>query len=472
MLEAAPGPDRPRRERRLEVVVLAARGLAGAGRRKVQLTLVSARDPEGEAFGAKVSPWTQAASGGSGSGSGRLRFGQRGLCCSFPLETSQGAPALAADVRFADATRLRVRLLASMVPSQNAVLRAAAKILPSSITDGVSKELDEVTADVEAEVLIPLANILSGRTGFAADRALGGWVPLRPSTVGSEDGRGATRCEEEPPLSLWMQMYAVPDHEAMLPKLQAQLEDERARQDRLGGAQRQPGPGSAGDMACARPAQAPAGGSSAAGAARPAAAPRWGPAARGPAQAAGASTAPAAPDLIDVSLEDGPAATVGADLLGSGAVGSLPRLGAAGPDLLSEDVGSLQEPEARGWNLEAELLGMALPSALPQPGPAGGPAQTLAGAASLSGGGAASAFGFIAAATPGVGLDLAALYGSSCPAQGGAGCAGRTFAPLAPTSVPAEAAARFAPLACLDKAGTGQSDPLKSLEAEFFAGLR
>jgi len=197
-------------------VVLAARGLAcGAeGRRKVQLTLVSSRDPAGEAFGAKVSPWTEGHCGG-------LRFGHSGLRCSFPLGAGRGAPSVAADVRFADSAKLRVRLLASAVPSQNSVLKAAAKFLPTSLTDGVSTELDEATAEVEGEALIPLTNLLSGRHGFAADRALGGWVPLQRA--------GGDALSDEIPLSLWMQTYVVPDHSESLQRLRAHLEEELAR---------------------------------------------------------------------------------------------------------------------------------------------------------------------------------------------------------------------------------------------------
>ncbi|CAK0901927.1 unnamed protein product, partial [Prorocentrum cordatum] len=204
-------------DRRLEVVVLAVRGLGDGraapvdGRRKVHLTLVHASDPEGGAFGAKVSPWTAAVGGA-------VRFGTAGLRCTFPM--GAGAPALASDVRFLEGAQLRVRLLASKVPTGSALMGTAAKWMPS-LTQEVTAELDEATSHPEAEAFIPLANILSGR-GFAADRALGGWVPLERARRHAAAAADATGLEE--PLSVWMQMYALPDHEAWLPDLQAQLQ--------------------------------------------------------------------------------------------------------------------------------------------------------------------------------------------------------------------------------------------------------
>eukprot|EP00933_Yihiella_yeosuensis_P041440 TRINITY_DN35830_c0_g1_i1.p1 TRINITY_DN35830_c0_g1~~TRINITY_DN35830_c0_g1_i1.p1 ORF type:complete len:754 (+),score=140.53 TRINITY_DN35830_c0_g1_i1:83-2344(+) len=215
-------------ERRLEVIVLGARGLThdpsavvSEGRRKVHLTVISPRDQKGDSFGAKVSPWTQP----HGPKKEELRFGGSGLHCIFPMGAS--APSVVRDARFAESAQLRIRLLASKVPvaEKNSTFGDLAKLvsssLPTSFTETVTSELDEVTAHIEAECLIPMANIISGRVGFAADRALGGWVPLRRLNPNA-----GPPLSEDVPLSIWMQMYVLPDHEAMVPMLKGQLQEQ------------------------------------------------------------------------------------------------------------------------------------------------------------------------------------------------------------------------------------------------------
>ena len=228
---------------------------------------MSAKDPDGSAFGAKVSPWTEAGA----SASGLLRLGQSGLRARFPL--GAGAPAAAADVRFADVTKLRVRLMVSMAPTQGSAFKAVSSLLPSSVADGMAKGLDESVSVLEGEALIPLANILSGRPGVAADRAVGGWMPL--SVVGGEAEPPGSL---EPPLSLWLQMYAVPDHAALLPKLQSQLEEELLRFN--GGVAPSGGP----RAGAAQPQGPRLGGAADAQQKQPP--PRWGPAGRANAFAA------------------------------------------------------------------------------------------------------------------------------------------------------------------------------------------
>lgn len=204
--------------RSLEVVVLAGRSnvdlVAGGStgsdagcRRKVQLTVVCDRDPEGAAFGAKVSPWTEITDSQQGQ---LLRFGSSGLRCSFPLGLGRGAPDVVNDVRFPETAHLCVRLLVS-TSSVKSLLGMAAMV------SGQSDKLDRASAQLEGETRIPLTNLLSGRAGFAADRALGGWVPL---SVPQSDG-----VSQAPP-QLWLQMYVLPDHSAMVSALSQQLEAE------------------------------------------------------------------------------------------------------------------------------------------------------------------------------------------------------------------------------------------------------
>eukprot|EP00931_Biecheleriopsis_adriatica_P101224 TRINITY_DN76403_c0_g1_i1.p1 TRINITY_DN76403_c0_g1~~TRINITY_DN76403_c0_g1_i1.p1 ORF type:complete len:457 (-),score=105.45 TRINITY_DN76403_c0_g1_i1:22-1392(-) len=383
------------KERRLQVVVLGARGLGssvasqatsalGDSRRKVKLTLECPRDPAGEAFGAKVSPWTTP---GKGQGQ-QLRFGQSGLHCTFPLGPS--APAVVRDARFSESAQLRVRLMSSMVPTavETSALGAVASWLPTSLTNGVSQELDEVTAQLEAEASIPLANIVSGRVGFAADRALGGWVPLKRVDA-SAPGAGI----EDVPLSIWMQMYVFPDHEAMLPMLKAQLEEEIAR------GQTAP---SAGQPRSTRgyqqQVQASTGSSAAA-----AAAPRWGPA-KSPGGAA-TKSAGVVSDLIDVSLDDGP------ELIPATAAPGVPAAPRMGGGLLDLDDGPELIPVA-----PADSSGGLPRLEVSDPAPCSGSSAFGFIASSSSAAGppppsnAPSAFGFIAAGSPGASLDLSALY--------------------------------------------------------------
>lgn len=395
--------------RSLEVVVLAGRGLSSqipsGARRKVQLTLVSTKDPNGEAFAAKVSPWSVARQG-------KLRFGSAGLQCSFPLSRGRGAPDLVADVRFTESAELRVRLLASSVNSDALSLRTAAEFLPSSFMSMANKELDEATAQLEGEVRVPLTNILSGRVGFAADRALGGWVPLR-RCLPDEDAADAGT--DGLPPALWMQMYALPDHKDLIPSLKTQLTEEVARQPASdqSPAQVQPAKKTATAVAAAaaaaeRSACAPT-----------AAAPRWGPKATTPQGTAQQQSAnfedlidvKESGNLIDVTLEDAQEPTLLPDRTSS--------------DLLSVDFGST----AAAGNLPIIEQGLprvgSLLDDLAPPGPAvqngtpsvssafsfiesSGPAGNAPTAAS-----GPSAFGFIAGSSGDGELDLAALYAAS-----------------------------------------------------------
>jgi len=122
----------------------------------VHISLVSPGDPNGEAFGAKVSPWTEVMDPNGGA----MRFGQSGLRCSFSLAMARGAPAMVSDIRFAENVHLRVRLLVSAMPapSRNWAWEAASQVLPTSVVEGVGTELDEATSKLEAEALLRSAH--------------------------------------------------------------------------------------------------------------------------------------------------------------------------------------------------------------------------------------------------------------------------------------------------------------------------
>eukprot|EP00927_Polykrikos_kofoidii_P027312 TRINITY_DN24078_c0_g1_i1.p1 TRINITY_DN24078_c0_g1~~TRINITY_DN24078_c0_g1_i1.p1 ORF type:complete len:488 (+),score=85.72 TRINITY_DN24078_c0_g1_i1:114-1577(+) len=228
-----------RDSRHLEVIVLSARGLQSGPfkgcRRKVQLTLVCERDRTGEAFGAKVSPWIE----GNGGSAQFIRFGKTGLQATFPLAVGRGGPDVAGDVRFADTAELQVRIFASQVPSNSSAYQAASMLLPTSVVSKVTSDLDRATAQLEAETKVPLVNLLAGRSGCAADRALGGWVPLQWARrdAGSAAPAATMTADDKPPPGVWLQMYVLPDHASVLPSLLSQLETEASQQEGLPAAQ-------------------------------------------------------------------------------------------------------------------------------------------------------------------------------------------------------------------------------------------
>eukprot|EP00928_Gymnodinium_smaydae_P004111 TRINITY_DN11432_c0_g3_i1.p1 TRINITY_DN11432_c0_g3~~TRINITY_DN11432_c0_g3_i1.p1 ORF type:complete len:499 (-),score=75.42 TRINITY_DN11432_c0_g3_i1:172-1668(-) len=423
------------RDRRLEVIVFAARGIEqvksqGVARRKVRITISSSKDPFIEEFGAKVSPWSNAEAY-PGSDQVHIRFGERGLRCSFPL--GNGAPAIAASPNFADTAKVRVQLMSSIMQSQksNAIFNDVALLLPGAakkIAANIKSELADGCATVEAEVEIPLANILSGRTGFAADRALGGWMPLhRP---GNASGCDVLPDGEQLPLSLWMQMYALPDHESFTPELNAQLErvisSFQAGTPEQGQAMLKEAPALQQKQEQKDNEDAPAASCSTSGL-RVASAPRWGPAAAAKNTQAAASNTQRAPEppkesmnLLDFDAHDGSqtaAPVQSVDLLGNDAPSTGP-LGTSLGDVLvgpsptsafgfiaSSCSGSDAQVSgmpssnfgASGYNAHSSVQQSYASTALPV-APAAPPAD------------GASAFGFIAAGSPSPTLDLAALY--------------------------------------------------------------
>eukprot|EP00929_Paragymnodinium_shiwhaense_P103695 TRINITY_DN6737_c0_g1_i1.p1 TRINITY_DN6737_c0_g1~~TRINITY_DN6737_c0_g1_i1.p1 ORF type:complete len:436 (-),score=82.11 TRINITY_DN6737_c0_g1_i1:177-1316(-) len=152
------------------------------------MKIVCKADPEGEEFGFKVSPWTTAGE------DHRFRFGKAGLRAQFPLGRS--APqALISDPRFLDTAALVVEFF---TPSDSWF---------GDVMSTIKASADDLARVCAGELRLPLANLLCGRTGFAADRALGGWLQL-----GADGPR------------LWMQAYVLPDHASTLPQLEAQLQ--------------------------------------------------------------------------------------------------------------------------------------------------------------------------------------------------------------------------------------------------------
>lgn len=256
---------------------------------------------------------------------------------------------------------------------------------------------------------IPLANIMSGRVGVMADQALGGWVPLqRPAA----NATSRPILPEEAPLSLWMQMYILPDHENMLPSLQAQLEDSvqstqviNAKAATLTGATR-----------TAKVSATPR--------------PRWGPTAPG----SGTDKGPV--DLIDLSNSDLLDVPTGVSQTKSDT-----RDEPAGEALLG---------------LDADLLGEVGATST-------GPGEEPSAFGFIGSGSGTSAFGFIASSNSAQSLDLAALYDcpTSVPAKSG----------LKPGGLAAPMANVFTTCNASASREAAAQGSLQSLEDSLLAGL-
>merc|ERR1719409_867683 len=124
-------PQRPQNARRLEVVVLSARGLgditdSNQCRRQVELSILSHPDPQGDEFATKKSPWTLP-EGKCES----LRFGRSGLRSLFPLE-GPNTSSVVETKRFRDSAELRVRLMVSGVSTQSTSVLLAQSWLPAT----------------------------------------------------------------------------------------------------------------------------------------------------------------------------------------------------------------------------------------------------------------------------------------------------------------------------------------------------
>lgn len=204
-----PGPHR-----RLEVVVLSARGLgdldaADASRRQVELSVVSHLDPEGDEFATKRSPWTLPI-GKANS----LRFGRSGLRSIFPLAGPNTA-GIVETRRFLESAELRVRLMVSGLSTQSTSMSFVKSWLPTSVADGIAKDLDKATAKVEAETRIPLAELLTG----TPDAHSNGWVNLRRCQMTGNKLDSLTP-------QVWMQVYILPDYSSLVATLNEEYEAE------------------------------------------------------------------------------------------------------------------------------------------------------------------------------------------------------------------------------------------------------
>lgn len=206
--------------RRIEVVILSARGLGDKNltggfkvRRTVQISLCSSCDPSGECFGIKVSPWIEPCGKNQW-----LRFGRLGLRCTFWL-AGKRAPDEAQHPLFAESAELRIKLLASTISARSGQHMWAKALLPKALAENVTGYVDKAYSNVEAEAKYPLAELLAG-----SEKAVhSGFLSLQRCSIGCHPS------EEDVLPKVWMQVYVMPDHTALLPSLEAAYEQEGAR---------------------------------------------------------------------------------------------------------------------------------------------------------------------------------------------------------------------------------------------------
>jgi hypothetical protein len=91
----------------------------------------------------------------------------------------------------------------------------AKSLLPESMANSLTKELDKATSQVEAETRIPLAEMLTGEK----DAQHSGWVSLRRCLMTGD------KLDLKIP-QLWMQVYVLPDYENLVPTLNNEYEAE------------------------------------------------------------------------------------------------------------------------------------------------------------------------------------------------------------------------------------------------------
>lgn len=206
--------------RRIEVVLLSARGLGEKNltggvkvRRTVQISLVSQADPTGECFGVKVSPWIEPCGKNQW-----LRFGRLGLRCSFFLQGKK-SPDEVKHPNFGESAELRIQLLASSIPSRSTSHTWAKALMPKAIADSVTGQLDKAYSTIEAEARFPLADLISGEEGAHHS----GFYSLQRCSIACSPG------EDDVLPKVWMQVYMLPDHAALVPSLEAAYEEEGAR---------------------------------------------------------------------------------------------------------------------------------------------------------------------------------------------------------------------------------------------------
>mmetsp|Transcript_158303 Transcript_158303/g.280657 ORF Transcript_158303/g.280657 Transcript_158303/m.280657 type:complete len:532 (-) Transcript_158303:27-1622(-) len=206
--------------RRIEVVILSARGLGDKNltggvkvRRTVQISLCSAPDPSGECFGIKVSPWIEPCGKNQW-----LRFGRLGLRCTFWL-AGKRAPDEVQHPLFAESAELRIQLLASTISARSGQHMWAKALLPKALAENVTGYVDKAYSHVEAEAKLPLTELLAG-----SEKAVhSGFLSLQRCSIGCHPS------EEDVLPKVWMQVYLMPEHTALLPTLEAAYEQEGAR---------------------------------------------------------------------------------------------------------------------------------------------------------------------------------------------------------------------------------------------------
>jgi len=199
----------------MEVVVLAARGLESDTRvrRKVELCVFTNEDPDGETLGSNVTPWTTP----RGMSKNQLaRWGKLGQKCSFKFTADPDGEMTQQELdAFLQKASLKISLMASKVPLRNSLLREAKLVLPTSFMDTVTQELDEATANIEAEAVYTIKELVSGDA--VGGISTGSWIRLRPAQIGGDNS-----CTSSP--EMWVQVYVMPDHKDKIPQLRQSLE--------------------------------------------------------------------------------------------------------------------------------------------------------------------------------------------------------------------------------------------------------
>mmetsp|Transcript_43192 Transcript_43192/g.99575 ORF Transcript_43192/g.99575 Transcript_43192/m.99575 type:complete len:447 (-) Transcript_43192:78-1418(-) len=203
------------RVHRLEVQVLAARGLESESRvrRRVEFIMTSPEDPDGDTFGSNVTPWTVP----RGMAKNQLaRWGKLGQRCTFSLIAEEDGEKTQDELNaFIQRASLKINLQASKVPLKNSFLREAKMMLPTSIMETVTDGLDEATAVNEAEAIYTVKELLAGTAPGGINT--GAWIRLRPTQIG-----GANSCMSSP--EMWIQIYALPEHKLKVAELKQSLE--------------------------------------------------------------------------------------------------------------------------------------------------------------------------------------------------------------------------------------------------------
>jgi len=207
--------------RTLEVLCLGVRNLeqSNNSRRHVTMELLSLPDPQGAAFGTFGTPWILPKDHQK-----TVLFGESGESATFPLSPDcKDAPSVVSDPKFLTNCRLRLRLMASHVSTMNAWMKDLTSVLPGSLMKTVTDAVDEATAEIEGELIIPLDEIISEE-----NKCLGCWLPLKSPKHLSFD-----EAEERDQLitgaELWVQAYVLPDAQNCVAQYNEAVQEEYTR---------------------------------------------------------------------------------------------------------------------------------------------------------------------------------------------------------------------------------------------------